>query len=213
MAVRQYNGTVEYEGAVLATGERNYHDDSDFYAVVWNGEKVMSVDYDTTRGASSGSAVIDATDEVKALADDYLEEWYFKMLKRMDERDAATPAKGKVVRVVAGRKVPIGSEGEIFWAAERNFDPYNRPSGKCLKIGIALSDEMETVTKTRRDGSTYTIEGHKDVGWTYGKNVEVINPHEYLTDDADLRKAAKRARGNYRAINMYASSVAGMMVA
>ena len=42
---------------------------SDFYAVVWTGERLTSVEYATTRGWTyANGATIDATDEVKAAA-------------------------------------------------------------------------------------------------------------------------------------------------
>ena len=38
-------------GVVLSTGEHNYHDDSDFFAVVWDNEGcVREIEYATTRG-------------------------------------------------------------------------------------------------------------------------------------------------------------------
>jgi len=57
------------------------------------------------------------------------------------------PSKGDRVRVVRGRKVPIGTEGVLFWEQfDSRFDAY--------RIGI-------------RDDS-------KEVHWTYKKNVETI---------------------------------------
>ena len=66
-------GTIEttYEGAVLSTGERNFRDDSDFYAKVWDETTgtVKTVEYATTRGWTyANSADVDATPEVRAKA-------------------------------------------------------------------------------------------------------------------------------------------------
>ena len=38
---------ISYEGAVLATYERNGYNDSDFIAVVWTGDSIKHVEYGT----------------------------------------------------------------------------------------------------------------------------------------------------------------------
>lgn len=56
-----------HKGLVLALGENNYYDDSDFYAEVWNPEKkgVDKVYYASTRGWTyPNGASVDATPEV-----------------------------------------------------------------------------------------------------------------------------------------------------
>jgi hypothetical protein len=62
-------------GFTLSLHERNGHDDSDFYAYVWNptSQRVETVEYATTRGWSYPCyhAVVDATPEVRALAEAY----------------------------------------------------------------------------------------------------------------------------------------------
>jgi hypothetical protein len=53
-----------HRGLVLDTGEHNYYDDSDFYAVVWNAEKGMPehVEFASTRGWTyPNNACADAT--------------------------------------------------------------------------------------------------------------------------------------------------------
>ncbi len=60
---------VSWIGCVLETRERNYHDDSDFYALVWDDseQRVRSIDYATTRGWTyPNSATVDATPEILA---------------------------------------------------------------------------------------------------------------------------------------------------
>lgn len=203
--------TVEYKGAVLALGERNYYDDSDFYAVVWDeaAGKIREIEYGTTRFAGGGNAIIDATDEVRAKADDYLVRWALEKLIRDDKADARRVAKGKRVRVVKGRKVKIGTEGLVFYMGERSYGYGSRAT----RIGIALDDdEMERETRERRDGSTYTVSRHKNVVWTYLHNVEVIDPASYETPVEELRKYAERARGRYRLTSVAASARMGLAV-
>lgn len=134
---------ISHVGKVLAKGERNWHDDSDFYAVVWNDEKnePQEIGYATTRGWTYGdSATVDATDEVRAKAD----AWYAaRAEERRQAREAAetaTPRAGKTVRVVKGRKVPIGTVAEVTWygpgkifggSARRQGTP---PMRVCLRV-------------------------------------------------------------------------------
>lgn len=118
---------VSYEGAVLATREKNGYHDSDFYAIVWTGSSVTSITYATTRFASNGnSAVVDATDEVKAEVADYLApRLATRMADRANakaERKATRIEKGVEVEVVKGRKVPIGATGVVFWTGPSKFD-------------------------------------------------------------------------------------------
>jgi len=121
MAVVRHDGTREYEGAVLTTRERNYHDDSDFYAVVWNGKALREVEYDTTRFGGGGTAEVDATEETKAAAREWLYLWALKWVRRDDFLEVRRFAKGKRVRFAGdfkGRKqgfVANGTEGTIIW--------------------------------------------------------------------------------------------------
>ena len=58
-----------YVGAVLETYERNGYDDSDFLAVVWDGEQVTTREYASTRGWTyHNAASVDATPQVREAA-------------------------------------------------------------------------------------------------------------------------------------------------
>lgn len=248
MSVIMPSGKEYYRGAVLELRERNGYHDSDFYAIVWDeGEgKIKDVEYDTTRFAGGGSAHVDATPEVKVKADAYMEECAYQRIKAQDERDAHTPTEGKVVKVVRGRKVPIGTVGKIFYTQEQTYSPRYRSGYKrgpdAVKIGLALTDETECALESTEVGEytyfktpfkssefltaikaqggkwnrdTYTwkvltskaadlhtlgdkvFKKHKDTAWTYTRNVEVVNPEQYLTSEEELRQCAKRARTSY----------------
>lgn len=75
---------AEYVGCVLQLRERNYHDDSDFYAVVWDeaSQSVKSVDTWTTRFARPYffREFEDATPEVMAKAETY---WHNQTARRV----------------------------------------------------------------------------------------------------------------------------------
>jgi hypothetical protein len=115
---------------VLALGEHNRHDDSDFYAVAWDAEKGESreVGYATTRGWTyNNSASVDATPEVLAAYAAYRAERQRQAAEDAAAIEAEVPREGRHVRVAKGRKVPVGTEGTVFWygtdkyAARRNW--------------------------------------------------------------------------------------------
>lgn len=70
-------------------------------------------------------------------------------LSAADLEDAATPRKGKRVRVVRGRKVPRGTEGVVIWLGVDDWG----------KARLGLKDA---------DGNAH---------WTAASNVEVIGTH------------------------------------
>lgn len=115
-----------HQGLVLSLGERNWHDDSDFYATVWNPETNApeKITYATTRGWTyPNHASVDATPEVRAAYEAFLENIRKARAQAAAEERANTVAKGKRVKVVKGRKVPVGTEGVVFWTGP---DKYNR---------------------------------------------------------------------------------------
>jgi len=201
-----------YEGCVLETRERNYHDDSDFYAVVWDSKekKIKTVDYASTHcSCYRVGATIDATEAVKKKADRWLVKYGFAQLKMQAEAAAKWPEKGKRVRVVYGRKVPHGTEGVVIWVGEKNYGPYGQ---RVTRIGIATDDEKEQVVRSRRDGTTYVVERHAHVVWTASSNVEVVDPEQYVPTDKELRARAKSFAGRYSAPARIAAAGAGLAV-
>lgn len=105
-----------FTGAVIAERERNMSDDSDFYALVWDGEKVREVEWGTTRFWSyTNGCVVDATPETMQAA---LEWWRKDRLPRAIEeweRTARAFEAGKWVRINKGRthKDKIGRYGMV----------------------------------------------------------------------------------------------------
>lgn len=196
-----YKGTytVTYEGRVLYTGERNYRDDSDFYALVWDdeSESVKEVGYATTRGWTYGNyATIDATPEVLDKAKNYYAKLLFERLKAAAAADARTPKVGKTVKVVKGRKVPLGTVGEVFWTGEGG---YFGPRPRFRSGAWSTKGEPRIGLKTEA-GEKFFLPA---------KNVEVLDPEEYLPDLADLERESKRADVNtYRGMMFYAPGMA-----
>lgn len=177
-------------GCVIEKYERNGYDDSDFVAVVWDEESqsVQHIEYATTRGWTyCNSATVDVTPENLAKAEAYMRAKAFQRWKDDNLKQAEMPYKGRLVKVIKGRKVKPGTTGEVFWfgedqykAAQRNrynrYNPYAGLVGKYFKdryrIGIKWSDAKGE---------------HKE--FVSAENVEVINPQSYLIpDDVGLKE-------------------------
>lgn len=109
-----------HEGLVLSTGEHNYYDDSDFYAVVWDEEagEPKEVGYATTRGACYGYATCDASPEVREKHAAWVAAQRQARQEAAEAAEAATPRVGKTVTVVKGRNVPVGTVAEVVWYGE-----------------------------------------------------------------------------------------------
>lgn len=156
---------VLYVGAVLDMGEMNYHDDSDFYAVVWDSKRVKRVEYDTTRFPGGGSCSVDATPETIAAAAAWLRCRLYKMWREADMADARRAKVGRKVRIVKGRptqkladgtkeKVALGTEGTVFHTEERRSQYGTWSYG--YRVGIALTDRRApgyTLTENEAEGT------------------------------------------------------------
>lgn len=126
----------EYVGCVLSTYERNGYNDSDWYAICWDRErqKVVEVEYDTTRAGGGGRAEIDATNDV--LREVY--RWYKRLGREhfdvcTNPTEAKKVRKGDTVRVIRGRKIQKGTEGVVFWIGTR-YNQYSHCNEE--RVGI-----------------------------------------------------------------------------
>lgn len=132
-----------HEGLVLALGEHNYYDDSDFYAVVWNPEKrcAEEVGYASTRGWTyPNNAVVDASPDVMSAYVEWKRAQRAEQIRLQELREAATARVGKTVKVVRGRKVPQGTIGRVFWVGADNFR--RRYDGFCSDVPERLGLEL-----------------------------------------------------------------------
>jgi hypothetical protein len=141
---------VLFRGKVLTEFECNYHDDSDFYAVVWTGESLKRFMYGTTRCASTGwSARVDATEETKAEARVWLERAAYEDAVALAEEEARKVKVGRRVRSWKGRGRKV-IEGTVFWAG------LYRPRGTYSdwaaveRVGIETDDGERVFTPLSR---------------------------------------------------------------
>lgn len=155
-----------YVGRVLATGERNGYDDSDFTVTVWEGPAdetgvPRTFDYASTRGWTyPNGAAVDATPDIRAAYDAHLERAAAARRKSIADAEAKIPKPGRTVKVVKGRKVKIGTVAEVFWAGPDKFarrsryeNPYARVylpemfmGEKFARVGLRLPDGTKVFT-------------------------------------------------------------------
>lgn len=138
-----------WKGLVISHFERNGYDDSDYYAVVWDPEKEepREVEYATTRAWTYlNHVIVDAPPEIVAKYKAYQERRWREMEERRLQEELLMPRKGKTVRVVKGRKVPIGTVGCVFWqerARKFGWERYHEPRvlrAEHYRLGIKTAD-------------------------------------------------------------------------
>jgi len=185
-----------YKGCVLRVYERNGYDDSDFYAEVWDKEtkSLKRIEYATTRGWTyPNSAVIDATPEVLEEVKEYLMKYNLQQVQNEVQAESERIIKGKKVTVFKGRKVPVGTFGEIFWIGET-------PYGK--KVGLKALDPKtwEVLNDPNKDPALVKRYGNDLVYFTSIDNVKVFRPETYIKTSKDeiVRQAEYRVRERLR---------------
>ncbi len=157
MSVKTYTqaGLVErYAGLVVAEEHNNWSGDSDFYAIVWlpDEQRCVRVLYDTTRCGGSGSAEIDASEEIKRLAYNWLlRRWYDKIAPRL------SPEPSMFVRIVGPHKTRTGQ------TVRAGDHAYVRKIGRSEYGHWLLVERLDT-------GETLIVPRHK---------TEIVNPANY----------------------------------
>lgn len=176
---------VTFAGCVLATGEVNGYDDSDFYALVLDrgAKAIRRVTYASTRYASDGcSARVDATPAVLAEAGRILKLAAFRRWRRAMERDARTVQVGRDVRVVKGRAVPVGTVGRVVRVT---LSPHAR--------GARFGRHAGSIAATPGDYRVQIVTPEGTAHWTSAANVAVCDPAQYEEPARRGRDLAARA--------------------
>lgn len=158
-------------GCVLALGEHNYYDDSDFYAIVWDATegKPREVQYATTRGWTyANSASVDATEEVLAAYREYTERQRREARERREAWEAVQPYVGRTVKVIKtfrskGAKVAVGTVAEVKWYGEDKYQ----------------SETVRMIDPQFRIG--FDVDGQRV--FTSAKNVEVYTEVEVSAEE------------------------------
>tara|TARA_Y100000592_G_C5458930_1_gene312919 strand:- start:1254 stop:1970 length:717 start_codon:yes stop_codon:yes gene_type:complete len=142
MALQVFNSNapIQYEGCVISLRESNGYHDSDFYAKVWDKEiqDVISVEYHTTRGASTGWAKVDCTNEmleqymaeaeanpntIKIARDKWKKAMHDANVSFSENLDRLLVQKGDIVYVDIKRGKYKGTkgQGEVFFLRQDQF--------------------------------------------------------------------------------------------
>jgi hypothetical protein len=131
MAIKNLkDGTVTYAGQVVSNGGR-----AGGQVFGWNYSAVVAVDggykristgwYYDGDGETTADATVDAPASVIAEYNAVVEAAELANAETREVAEAAEEArriaKGKRVRVVSGKKVPIGTEGEVFWMGDSKY--------------------------------------------------------------------------------------------
>jgi hypothetical protein len=144
-----------YEGLVVELGSDYMGDgDSSYFALVYDpaSDDFTTVGYCSTYcpGCDHGRgreaigrcrAVVDAPAEIIAKLTErrrvQLEARQAERAQTEAEQAWHTPTKGAVVRIVAGRKIPVGLEGQVTWSGDSQFGPR-------VRVQLANGDEEFT---------------------------------------------------------------------
>lgn len=140
-------------GLVVGYGDTYLGDgDSVWYVRIWNPvtkkEDHIGKGYVNAAPWKDDAVEYDATPEVKADWETWKAEQQRIIDQKQRENDEAdrkyraeqelkTPRRGKVVRVVRGRKIPKGTEGRVFWYGRNNYG---------WGVGIELADGSKVFT-------------------------------------------------------------------
>ena len=184
-----------YEGAVLRLRERNFMDDSDFYAIVWNGARVTVDEYATTRFPTDDNhASVDATPEVKAAAGEWAVEHMKPIIREAMAAEAAQVRVGSRVSVRepvsrGPNATDAGATGRVFWMGE-SFSQYGTWS-RGWRAGVNL------------DGSGRTV-------WIDAYRLDVIDPDP--VDEADVVRVAESYRQSPEGVILRMAGGPGMVV-
>lgn len=113
-----------WHGLVIAEFEKNFRDDSDFYAVVWD-EAIQAprkILYATTRAWSYPcSCVVDASQEVIAEFEAFKANERAKSEERRRQMERYVPKVGMVARSTTTRGKAKGKQGEITWIGDSDY--------------------------------------------------------------------------------------------
>lgn len=168
---------VTYAGAVLDKWEENGCDDSDFIAAVWNGEKVTTVCYASTRSWTyHNGATVDATAQVRAAAIGWLSNALTEVMYADAVAAARRPEKGLVVRSNTTRGKNVGVTGTVMWMGESS------------RYGYQV---RHSITRTRVG---LKVDGHDKLVYMDADRVEVVEPA--AVDKAAVAAEAARRAGH-----------------
>jgi hypothetical protein len=176
---REAEKIAAHAGKILEVNRRTAGYDGDYYDVfdilIWNGGEIESMRVGVNLGQGLKA---DASREAVDAANDWLEEREYARLVALDLDQAKKPAKGRIVVVNRGRKVPKGTEGLCFWT------------------GVSTWGEKLGIAPLGADGKPTRGPDGKYAGAVFvaASNCDALCPDEHMSDDETIRLRAKSAR-------------------
>lgn len=173
---------TRFVGATLAEYERNGYHDSDFYAIVYNAETdaIETIEYATTRAyCGPSSAHADATPDVIDRAAEVVRRQALATWHKMNNRQRYNLAKGRLVEVVAGRKIKKGTRARVINVTHNPYATirYGQSAGRCHNHYV-LIELLETGEVVR----------------TYQDNLSITNPEDNGQPEQEGERYADNAR-------------------
>lgn len=140
-----------YAGLVLSVSHYAGHWDNDAdpghdVALVWDANTCTPVKISTF----VGGAVVDASASVRAAYEAYLVVQAALAEAAEEKRDQNTVRRGKVVVVARGRKVPKGTQGEVFWIGNNGYGD---------SVGLVLADGSKVFTALKNVDVMLGVDG------------------------------------------------------
>jgi hypothetical protein len=169
MAISYSTGETLYPGATLDRFEENLAHDSYFHAVVWDGEKVTTVEYGSTAYANEwGRVEIDATPDVIAAALAWFGPRWLATRIAEAEKIRAEIHVGKRVRSTTTRGKNVG----VIGTARRIVPNTYSRDGSAVRVQVEL-------------------DGTGELRWMDGERLEVVDRQPL--DTTELEEAAQFA--------------------
>lgn len=154
-------GTVTHEGLVLELGHEHYvgYGRSITESVVWDPERgaprmVTTHVSDSEYGYSEWLAevAVDASLEVVAAYGTWKVRVEAERAEAEREREAGRLVKGKLVEVVRGRKVPVGTKGVLIWIGASRFGDRVGVKDEAGEVHWTAAGNVEVVVERDAEG-------------------------------------------------------------
>lgn len=181
---------ITYTGAVLATGEHNWYDDSEFFAIVWDattGTLAKKWYGGTNSWTYHNHARRDATADVLAAAAALYRPLLRARMIEQTKRDNELAFKGDTVRSTTTRGKNKDVVGVVKWIGESRY-------GK--RVGIKVDGEeklryLDADKVARVDAEPVDVAEIDDyvAAWT-GENADWVSIYNQLHDAAAIPAAA-----------------------
>lgn len=158
------------------------------HALVWNTIEQKPETIILFHGEKSDlhtrSATADATEEVMEAYRQYLIQCKVETL-RNDEKDRIQrQLSGKTVKVVRGRK-DQGKVGKVVFTKQM---PYQMGYRTIMKDKLCIALDDRTVKVKGNYGKVF--DRYVNTAWVWASNVDIVNPEQYQSSDAELLKRA-----------------------